>query len=174
MSLALAGGFFTTEPSGKPNRIFFLMLSFKRTFSLSSFTLIKSLFSSFFLQLLVIALFSSAVAYWTPSYLGGLSSGLISFYLFMLFMEFSRQEHWSGFPFLLPVDCLLSELSTMTHLSWVALHGMAHSSTELRKPLHHNKAMIHEGVTLLDTTQLQFNFPDGFSLSTFYEVVSLL
>ena len=56
----------------------------------------------------------------------------------------------------------------------VALGGMAHSSIELRKPLHHNKAMIHEGVTLLDTTQLQFNFPDGFSLSTFYEVVSLL
>ena len=89
-------------------------------------------------------------------------------------MEFSRQEHWSGFPFPLPVDYLLSELSTMTHLSWVALHGMAHSSTELRKPLPHNKVMIHEGVTLLDTTQLQFNFPDGFSLLTFYEVVSLL
>ena len=89
-------------------------------------------------------------------------------------MEFSQQEHWSGFPFPLPVDYVLTELSTMTHLSWVALHGMAHSSIELRKPLHHNKAMIHEGVTLLDTTQLQFNFPDGFSLSTFYEVVSLL
>ena len=89
-------------------------------------------------------------------------------------MEFSQQEHWSGFPLPLPVDYVLTELSTMTHVSWVALRGMAHSSIELRKPLHHNKAMIHEGVTLLDTTQLQFNFPDGFSLSTFYEVVSLL
>ena len=82
-------------------------------------------------------------------------------------MEFSQQEHWSGFTFPLPVDYVLTELSTMTHLSWVALHGMAHSSIELRKPLHHNKAMIHEEVTLLDTTQLQFNFPDCFSLSTF-------
>ena len=63
-------------------------------------------------------------------------------------MEFSQQEHWSGFPFPLPVDYVLTELSTMTHLSWVALHGMAHSSIELRKPLHHNKAMIHEGEDL--------------------------
>ena len=80
MSLALAGGLFTTEPSGKASLIFFYMSSFKTTFSLSSFTLIKRLFSSFFQQLLVIALFSSAVTYWTPSYLGGLSSGVISFY----------------------------------------------------------------------------------------------
>ena len=26
----------------------------------------------------------------------------------------------------------------------VALHSMAHSFIELRKPLHHNKAVIHE------------------------------
>ena len=31
------------------------------------------------------------------------------------------------------MDQLLSELSTMTHLSWVALHGMAHSFIELDK-----------------------------------------
>ena len=30
--------------------------------------------------------------------------------------------------------------------SWVALHGMAHSVTELCKPLCHDKAVIHEGV----------------------------
>ena len=36
-----------------------------------------------------------------------------------------------------PVDHILSELSTMTHLFWVALCGMAHSFTEL------NKAVIH-------------------------------
>ena len=32
-----------------------------------------------------------------------------------------------------PVDHVLSELSTMSHLSWVALHGMAHSFIELDK-----------------------------------------
>ena len=30
-----------------------------------------------------------------------------------------------------PVDHVLSELSTMTRLSWVALHGMAHSFIEV-------------------------------------------
>ena len=28
----------------------------------------------------------------------------------------------------------------------MALHGMAHSFTELCKPLRHDKAVIHEGV----------------------------
>ena len=32
-----------------------------------------------------------------------------------------------------PVDHVLSELSTMTYLSWVALHGMVHSFSELDK-----------------------------------------
>ena len=41
---------------------------------------------------------------------------------------------------------ILSELSIMTRPSWVALHGVAHSYTELCKPLCHNKAVIHEGV----------------------------
>ena len=47
--------------------------------------------------------------------------------------------------FLPPVDHILSELSTMTPLSWVALHSMAHSFIELCKPLGHDKAVIHEG-----------------------------
>ena len=47
--------------------------------------------------------------------------------LFILFMGSSRQEYWSGLPFPSPVDHILSELSTMTYPSWVALHGMAHS-----------------------------------------------
>ena len=51
--------------------------------------------TSFFLQLLVIALYSSPVAYWTPSDLEGSSSGAISFCLFILFMGFSWQEYWS-------------------------------------------------------------------------------
>ena len=36
-----------------------------------------------------------------------------------------------------PVDHILSELSTMTCLSWVALHGMAHSFIELDKAVVH-------------------------------------
>ena len=48
-------------------------------------------------------------------------------------MVFSRQEYWSVLPFPSPVDHILSELSTMTHSSWVALHGMAHSFVELDK-----------------------------------------
>ena len=60
-------------------------------------------------------------------------------------MGFSWQEYWSGLPFPLAVGHVLSELS-MTHLSWVALHGMTDSFIELHKPLHHDKAIIHEGV----------------------------
>ena len=39
-------------------------------------------------------------------------------------------------PFPSLVDHVLSELSTMTHLSWMALYGMAHSFIELRQPRH--------------------------------------
>ena len=44
-----------------------------------------------------------------------------------------------------PVDHVFSELSAMTCLSWVALHSMAHSFIDLFKPLHQDKAVIHEG-----------------------------
>ena len=70
---------------------------------------------------------------------------------FILFMEFSWQEHWSGLPFPLPVGHILSELSTMTRPSWGALHHMAHSFTELCKPLHHDKVMMHESWTIKKT-----------------------
>ena len=36
-----------------------------------------------------------------------------------------------------PVDHVWSELSTVTHSSWAALHGMAHSFTELDKAVVH-------------------------------------
>ena len=49
------------------------------------------------------------------------------------FMGFSRQEYWSGLSFPSPVDHVLSELFTMTHRSWVALHCMAHSFIEFDK-----------------------------------------
>ena len=45
----------------------------------------------------------------------------------------------------LPVDHVLPELSTMTRLSWVALHVMDHSFIKLCKPICHDKAVIHEG-----------------------------
>ena len=47
------------------------------------------------------------------------------------------QEYWSGLAFPSPVDHILSELSTMTCPSWVALHGMAHSFIELDKAVVH-------------------------------------
>ena len=55
------------------------------------------------------------------------------FLLFILFMGFSWKEYWSGLPFPSPVDHIFSELSTTTRPSWVPLHGMAHSFTELDK-----------------------------------------
>ena len=92
------------------------------------------LISSFFLELFL-QLYS--VAYWAPTDLGSSSFSVLSFCLFILFMGFSRQEYWSGLPFPSPVDHILSELSTVTHLSWVALHGMFHSFIELDKAVVH-------------------------------------
>ena len=90
--------------------------------------------SLFFLELF---LHWSPVAYWAPTDLGSSSFSVLSFYLFILFMGFSRQEYWSGLPFPSPVDHILSELSTMSHPSWVALHGMAHRFIELDKSVFH-------------------------------------
>ena len=90
---------------------------------------------SFFLELF---LHWSPVAYWAPTNLESSSFSVLSFCLFILFMGYSRQEYWSGLPFPSPVDYILSELSTMTRPSWVALHGMAHSFIEL------DKAVVHE------------------------------
>ena len=41
------------------------------------------------------------------------------------------------FPFPSPVGHVLSELSTMTHPFWVALHSMAYSFIELDKAVVH-------------------------------------
>ena len=46
-------------------------------------------------------------------------------------------EYWSGLLFPSPVDHILSELSTMTHLSWAALHSMTYSFTDLDKAVVH-------------------------------------
>jgi len=57
-----------------------------------------------FFVFLVLLLCSCPVAFWTPSDLGGgegggLISGVVMFCLFILFMDFSGQEYWSGLPF---------------------------------------------------------------------------
>ena len=52
-------------------------------------------------------------------------------------MGFSRQEYWSGLSFPSPANHILSEPATMTHLSWMALHGMARSCIELDKAVVH-------------------------------------
>ena len=102
----------------------------------------------FLLALIVIALWSSPVPLWTPDYLGHSMSAVIPFWLFTLFMGFSWQKYWCGLSFPTPVDHILSENFTLTHLSWVARQGMAHSFIELIKPLHHDKTVIHEEIYL--------------------------
>ena len=94
---------------------------------------------SFFLELFH---HSSPVAYWAPTDLWSSSFSVLSFRLFILFMRFSRQEYRSGLPFPSPVDHVLSELYTMTHPSWVALHGMAHSFRELYKAVVHVISLV--------------------------------
>ena len=57
----------------------------------------------------------------------------------------------NGLPTPSPVDHVLSELSTMTRPSWVALHGMAHSFIEL------DKAVIYV-ISLVSFLRLWFSF----------------
>ena len=92
-------------------------------------------FRLFILSEVISLLISSNIlgTYWP----GSSSFSVICFCLFILFMGFSRQEYQSGLPFPSPVDHILSELSIMTCPSWVALHGMAHSFTELDKAVVH-------------------------------------
>ena len=100
--------------------------------------------ASFLLKLLVIGLCSSPVAYWTTSNLGGSFSGIIFFCPFILSMGVLRARILEWFVISFPREPLLSELFTMTCPSWMALHDIAHSFSELHKPLHHHKAVIHE------------------------------
>ena len=88
---------------------------------------------SFFLELF---LHWSPVAYWARAHPGSSLFSILSFCLFILFKGFSREEYWSGLPFPSPVDHILSDLSTMTLLSWVAPHGMI-SFIELDKAVVH-------------------------------------
>ena len=86
--------------------------------------------SSFILELI---LHLSPEVYWAPPDLGSSSFSAIYVCLFIMALGFSKQEYWSGLPFPSPVHHILSELSTMTCLSWVILPGEAHSFIELDK-----------------------------------------
>ena len=104
--------------------------------------------SSFFLELF---LHWSPVTYWALTDLGSSSFSVLPFCLFIMFTGFSRQKYWSGLPFPSLVDHILSELSTMTQLSWVTLHGMAYSFIEL------DKAVVHV-ISLVSFLWLWFSF----------------
>ena len=69
-------------------------------------------------------------------------------------MGFSRQGYWSGLSLPPAEDRVASGLLTMTCPSWVALHGTAHSFIELHWPLHHDKAVIHEGDRFTDSMDM--------------------
>ena len=104
--------------------------------------------SSFLLELFIC---SSPVAHWTPTDLGASSFSITSFCLFTLLTGFSRQECCSGLAFSSPVDHVLSELSTMAHLSWVALYSVTYGFIKL------HKAVIHV-ISLVSFLWLWFSF----------------
>ena len=90
--------------------------------------------------LLELFLHWSLVAHWAPTNLGSSSFSVPSFWLFILFMGFSRQEYWSGLPFPSPMDHILSDLSTMTCSSWVAPRALLISRRKMRfLVLQHSK-----------------------------------
>ena len=102
--------------------------------------------SSFFLELF---LHSSPVAYWAPINLGSSSFSVLSFYLFILFMGFSRQEYWSGLPF------PLLQWTTFCQNSppWPVRLGWPHTAWLIEL----DKAVVHE-VRLVSFLCLWFSF----------------
>ena len=76
-------------------------------------------------------------------------------------MGFSRQEYWSGLPFPSPVDHVLSELSTMTRLSWVAPRGMAHSFIGLDKVMVHVMRLVAAAAKSLQSCPTQWDPIEG-------------
>ena len=83
---------------------------------------------------------------------------------------FSRGKNGRALPFPPPVNCILLELFTITHPSWVALYSMAHSFIDLHKPLHQDKVVTHErayGIILkcqLDHHSCKILFTLGFMI----------
>ena len=94
---------------------------------------------SFFLELY---LHSSPVAYWPPTDLGSSSFSVLSFCLFTFFKGFSRQEYRSGLLFPSPVDHILSERSTMTHPSLVAIQDIVDSFIKSDKAVVHVISLV--------------------------------
>ena len=108
------------------------------------------------MALLEIALHSSPVAHWTLSNLGG-GEHTIQYHIFLPLHTIhvvlaARILEWVAISFFSGPH-FLSELCNMTHMSWVALKGKAHSFTELGKALHHDKAVSHEGDSFLSATK---------------------
>ena len=78
-----------------------------------------------------------------------------------LFVRVSWQEYWSWLPFPPPVDHVFQKSSLWpTHLGRPN-YSMVHSFIDLCKPLHHNKAVIHEGIMLARLCSKSFKL--GFS-----------
>ena len=75
----------------------------------------------------------------------------------------ARVLKWLPFPS--PVDHILSDLSTMTHPSWVALHNAAHSFIEL------DKAVVH-AIRLVSFLWLWFTHANYFITS--FKILLLL
>ena len=86
---------------------------------------------------------------WDTFSSGGLIFGVISFWAFMQFVRFLWQVYWGGLHSLLLWITFCQNSLQVTHLSWVALHGMAHCFIELYKPFCQKKAVLHKGDRLL-------------------------
>ena len=93
--------------------------------------------SSFLLELF---LHSPPGAYWTPTNLG--SSFSVIFFAFSYCSWGSQGKNSEVVPFPFPVDHVLSEISTMTHPSWVALHGIALIFIKLDKAVIHVISLV--------------------------------
>ena len=80
------------------------------------------------------------IAYRTPTDLGGGEVLIFQFHIILPFQTpcgVLKARIWSGLPSPSPVDHVLSELSTMTHLTSVTLHSMAHSFIKFHKAVIH-------------------------------------
>ena len=103
--------------------------------------------TSFFLELLIIALHSCPVAYGTHFNLGAhlTVSNLFTF----SYCSWGSHDKNTGVLWHSLFQWTTSDQNSSLWHSWVALHSiMAHNFTDLYKPLGHNKAVIHEEGTL--------------------------
>ena len=92
--------------------------------------------------------------------------------IFILLIGFSRQEYWSGLPLPSAVDHILSELSTMTRPSWVALHNklwkilqemgiLDHLTSPLRNQYAGQKATVRTEHGTVDWSQMGKKYIKG-------------